>query len=68
MVLCNDVCFVTEAFGHQHDATKWHLFIDYTEVSLKAAITHNGNKFQSIPLANTSNTKEYYDHMKLLLE
>jgi hypothetical protein len=37
-------------------------------ISLKAVVTHNGNKFQSVPLANTSKTKEYYDNMMLVLE
>jgi len=38
LVFYNDVCSVIEAPGHQHNPTKWHLFIDSSKVSLKALL------------------------------
>ena len=36
--VCNDVCSVTEALGHQHDPTEWPLFIGSSEVSLESVL------------------------------
>jgi hypothetical protein len=60
--------FCYEALGHQHDPTKWPLFIDSSKVSLKAVLLHNGNKFPSVPQAHAANKKESYKNMNLLLE
>jgi len=49
MVFCNDVCFIIEALGHQHDPTEWHLFIDSSNVSLKAVLLHKENKLPYVP-------------------
>ena len=40
LVFYNDVCSVIEAPGHQHNPTKWHLFIDSSKVSLKAVLLY----------------------------
>jgi hypothetical protein len=50
MVFCNDVCCVIEALGPQHDPPEWRLFMDSSEVSLKAVLLHNGNKSRSLSL------------------
>jgi len=34
----NDIWSVIEAPGHQHNPTKWNLFIDSSKVSLKAVL------------------------------
>jgi hypothetical protein len=57
-----------EVLGHQHNTPEWRLFIESSKVSLKAVLLHNGNKYQSVPLAHAFNIKESYDNMKLLLE
>jgi hypothetical protein len=44
------------------------LFIDSSEVGLKAVLLHNGNKFPSPPLVHAANMTESYENMKLLLE
>jgi hypothetical protein len=44
------------------------LFIDSSNVSLKAVLLHIGNKLPSVPLAHAANMKESYENMKLLLE
>ena len=68
MVFCNDVCFIIEVLGHQHDPTEWHLFIDSSNGSLKAVLLHKENKLRYVPLAHATNMKESYENMKLLLE
>jgi hypothetical protein len=30
-------------------ANKWHLFIDFSQSSLKAVLLHNGNEYPSVP-------------------
>jgi hypothetical protein len=57
-----------EVLGHQHNTPEWSLFIDTSEVSLKAVLLYNGNKYPSVPLAYAVNLKESYEYMKLLLE
>jgi hypothetical protein len=57
-----------EALGHQHNTPEWRLFIDSPKVSLQAMLLHNGNKYQSVPLAHAVNMKESYENTKLLLE
>jgi hypothetical protein len=65
LVVCNGVCSLTEAFEHQDDTTEWPLFIDFSKVSLKIVLLHNGNKFPSAPLAQAAKM-ESYENMKLL--
>ena len=67
MVFC-DVCFVIEALGHQHNPTECHLYIDSSNISLKAVLLHKGNKLPSVSLVHASNMKESSENMKLLLE
>ena len=65
---CNDVCSVMEVLGHAFNPYQWRLFIDWSKVSMKVVLLHNGNSFPSVPLAHTANMKESYENMKLLLE
>jgi hypothetical protein len=44
------------------------LFIDSSNVSLKAELLHKGNKFPPVSLAQAANMTESYENMKLLLE
>ena len=55
LVVCNDLCSLLNAVGHQHDPTEWRLFIDSSKVSLKAVLLHKGNEFPSVPLALAAN-------------
>ncbi|UYV67940.1 hypothetical protein LAZ67_5002553 [Cordylochernes scorpioides] len=68
LVYCNDVVSLMEALGHDHDTEEWRLFIDSSNISMKAVLLHNGNKFPSVPIAHASNMKETYENMKLLLK
>jgi hypothetical protein len=48
--VCNYVCSVTEALGHQHDPNECPLLIDSSEVSLAAVLLHEGKgKGRAIP-------------------
>ncbi|UYV78509.1 hypothetical protein LAZ67_16001816 [Cordylochernes scorpioides] len=68
LVYCNDVVSLMETLGHEHNTEEWRLFIDSSKVSLNAVLLHNGNKFPSVPIAQTFNMKESYESMKLLLK
>ena len=45
----------------------WRLFIDSSSRSLKAVLLHNGNRYPSIPLAQSVHIKENYANIKTLL-
>ena len=67
VVFCNDVCSIMQVLGHEFIPDQWHLFTDWSKVSLKVVLLHNGNKFPSVPLAHAANMKESYESMKLML-
>jgi hypothetical protein len=56
-VLCNDVCSVMEALGHQHNPTERRLFIDSSKISIKVVLLHNWNNFPSVLLAHSETWK-----------
>ena len=66
VVFCNDVCSIMQVLGHEFIPDQWHLFTDWSKVSLKVVLLHNGNKFPSVPLAHAANMKESYESMKLM--
>ena len=43
-------------------------FIDSLKDNLKAVLLYNGNKFHSVPLPHSTNMKETYENMKLILD
>jgi hypothetical protein len=51
-----------------YDPNDWRLFIDSSKKSLKAVLLHNGNKFASIPVANSIHLKETYEHLQTVIE
>jgi len=67
VVFCNGVCSVMEVPGYECKPDEGRFFIDWSKVSLKVVLLHNGNKFPSVPLVHAANTKESYESMKLLL-
>jgi hypothetical protein len=44
-------------------ANKWHLFIDFSQSSLKAVLLHNGNKYLSVPVIHTIKMKKQYENI-----
>ena len=52
----------------EHTSGHWRLFIDSSEVSMKAVLLHNGNKFPSVPLAYAVHVQEIYKNLQVLLQ
>ena len=44
------------------------LLIDSSEQSVKCVLLHNGNKYDSIPIANSVGAKGTYERIKVVLE
>jgi hypothetical protein len=51
LVKCNEVCGLMEELQLQHVPEQWKLYIDSSNVRLKAVLLQNGNNHISIPLA-----------------
>ena len=68
LVYCNNSCAVMDVLDHEHKTTEWRLFFDSSKTRMKSVLLHNGNKFPSVPLAYTTNMKEKYENLKILLE
>ncbi|CAG5048025.1 unnamed protein product [Parnassius apollo] len=58
LVYCTDPLTLLQELHLPEDPTALRLFIDSSKLSLKAVLLHNGNKYQSVPLAHTVNMKE----------
>jgi len=56
-----------QILGNEFNQDQCRLFIDWSKVSLKVVLIHNGNRFSSVPLALSANMKERYESMELLL-
>jgi len=65
LVSCKVVDGLFKALDMSHCSDKWRLFIDSTEVSLKAVFLHNGNV---LPVAHAFGMKESDNCMKQLLQ
>jgi len=50
-----------------HNPLDWRLFIDLSNLSLKAVLLHNGNTLPSIPVGHSVHN-ESYENMKILME
>ncbi|GBN90225.1 hypothetical protein AVEN_24752-1 [Araneus ventricosus] len=67
VIFCNDVNSLFKALGLQHNPQEWRLFIDSSNVSLKAVLVHNGIKHPSIPIGYAVRMKETYETLKHML-
>ena len=56
-----------QSLDQQYEPSECRLFIDANKTSLKAVLLHNGNKKPSVPIADSTKTKETYEKMKQLL-
>jgi hypothetical protein len=56
-----------KALNLSHCSDELRLFIDYSKISLKAVLLHNGNVLPSIPVAHVFGIKESDDSIKQLL-
>ena len=65
---CTNIPSLFTSLGLPHNPLDWRLFIDSSKRCLKDVLLHNGNKYPSIPIANSVHLKESCDNMELLLE
>ena len=68
LVTCHDIDGLMSAFNINHNPDEWRLFIDSSQLSLKAVLLHNGNILPSIPIGHAVHMKETYSNMKQLLD
>jgi hypothetical protein len=68
------LCYCTEIDGlftclsQTYLPSEWHLFIDSSQICLKAVLLHNGNKKPSIHIAHAVHLNETYENMVVLLD
>lgn len=65
---CHDIGMLMNSMEIQYIADDWRLFIDSSMRSLKAVLLHKLNKKPSVPIAYSTDTKETYEKMQLILE
>jgi len=66
-VFCYDVDGLMDTLGIKYDPQEWRLFIDSSELSLKAVLLHNGNQHPCIPVGHAVHMKDTYGNLKQLL-
>jgi hypothetical protein len=49
---------------NRHTSGKWRLFIDSSQVSLKAVLPDNGNKLATILLVHADHMTETYENIQ----
>jgi len=67
-VACKDLDGLFKALNMSHCSDELRPFIDYSKVSPKVVLLHNGNVLPSIPVAHAFGIKESDDRMKQLLQ
>ena len=68
LIYCNDVDGLMRVIVHEHQPENWRIFINSNKLCLKLYSCINRNEYPSIPVAHTTNMKDFYDFMQLLLE
>ncbi len=69
LVYCRDVSGLLNKLGiEEYKPEEWRLFIDNSKRSLKCVLLHNGNLYDSVPLAHSTTLKKKYEEIKLVLE
>jgi len=54
-------------YALQYEPSQWRLFMDSSQSSLKAVLLHDGNHFASLLVAYSSNMKENYTNLAVIL-
>jgi hypothetical protein len=68
LVACTDIDGLMQTLNINHNPLDWRLFIDSSNLSLKAVLLHNGNTQPSIPVGHSVHNKESYENMKIMME
>ena len=67
LVACTDIDCLMQTLSINHNPLDWRLFIDSSNLSLKAVLLHNGNTLPSTPVGHSVHN-ESYENMKILME
>jgi len=67
-VACTDIDGLMQTLNINHSPLDWRLFIDSSNLNLKAVLLHSGNTLPSIPVGHSMHNKESYENMKILME
>jgi hypothetical protein len=68
LVACTDIDGLIQTLNINHNPLDWRLFIDSSNLSLKAVLLHNGNTLPSILIGHSVHNKESYENIKILVE
>jgi len=69
LVYCNNIIgLLLKMKTPNYRPGDWRLFIDSSKRSLKCVLLHSGNRFAFIPIAHSTNLKEEYDNIKMVLQ
>ena len=68
LVACTDIDGLMQTLNINHNPLDWRLYIDSSQLSLKAFPLHKGNTLPSIPVGHSVHNKESYENMKILTE
>jgi len=66
LIACTDTDGLMQTLNINHNPLDWRLFVDSSQLSLKAVLLHNGNTLHSIPFGHSMH--ESYENMKILME
>ena len=68
ITFCSDIKNLLIKMGlKQYEPNDWRLFIDSSKRSLKCILLHNGNKYAGVPIAHSTQLKEEYCNISLVL-
>lgn len=69
LAYCNNISeFLLMMSLPEYRPIEWRLFLDSSKRSLQCVLLHNRNKFASIPIVHSTNLKEKYENVKVVLE
>jgi len=68
LVVCTDIDGLMQTLNINHNPLDWRLFIDSSQLSLKALLLHNANTLPSIPVGHSVHNNESYENLKILME
>ena len=63
LVACTDVDGLMQTLNINHNPLDWRLFLDSSQLSLKAVFLHDGNTLPSIPVGHS-----VHNNIKILME
>jgi hypothetical protein len=66
-VACTDIDGLMQTLSVNHNPLNWRLFIDSSNLSLKAVLLHFGNTLPFIPVGHSVHNKEPYENVKILM-